>query len=241
MSARVRIAISACLLGQEVRYDGCHRHNAYITGTLGELFEFVPYCPEVAIGMGIPRPPIRLVQVGRAVHARGVDDPTQDVTEPLLGYADMVAKKLNNVGGYIFKKNSPSCGPARVKLYTRQGRRAGTARGIYAGRLQDLHPAMPVVDEEQLLNPKMRDRFLMRVFVYHRWQQLNRRPLTARRLAAFHASVQSVPGRKTRRALDRLVAAAAHGNPAKAGQRYIQQLMWVLGGARRPGGLSTVW
>jgi uncharacterized protein YbgA (DUF1722 family)/uncharacterized protein YbbK (DUF523 family) len=231
MSTRIRIAVSSCLIGQEVRYDGGHKHNEYITATLGEIFEFVPYCPEVAIGMGIPRPPIRLVKVGQAVHARGIKDPAQDVTENLLAYADKVAPKLHNVSGYILKKNSPSCGMERVKLYNAKGHPAGKTRGVYAGRLQDLHPELPFEEEGRLMNPDLRENFLERVLVYHRWQQLNDRHLTARGLVDFHTRHKFLllaHDEDTYRALGRLVAAAGRGAVTKLRQRYIAQLMLAL-------------
>mgnify|MGYP003486032397 CR=1 FL=1 len=94
-SARIRIGISSCLLGQEVRFDGGHKHNGYITESLGQFFEFVPFCPEVAIGLGIPRPPIRLVRHGQAIEARGVKDPALDVTDKLTAYAGKVAVTIS--------------------------------------------------------------------------------------------------------------------------------------------------
>lgn len=234
MSARIRIAVSSCLVGQEVRYDGGHKHNEYITDTLGELFEFVPYCPEVAIGMGIPRPPVRLVQVGQEVRAQGVKDATQDVTSKLLAYADKVAPKLHSVSGYILKKNSPSCGMERVKLYNAKGHPAGKTSGIYAGRLQELHPELPFEEEGRLMNPVLRENFIERVLVYHRWQQLTDKRLTARGLVDFHTRHKFLllaHDEQIYRALGRRVATAGRGNVTELGRQYIAQLMQ---GLRKP-------
>ncbi len=231
MSGRIRIAISGCLLGQEVRYDGGHRLNEYITGTLGAVFDFLPLCPEVAIGMGIPRPPIRLVRQGSKVRALGVDDPTLDVTEPLAEYADQVAPKLGRVSGYILKKNSPSCGMALVKLYSARGRPASTASGIYASRLMEQCPQLPFEEEGRLMDPVWRENFVERVFVYHRWQQIRKR-LTAKALVDFHARHKFIVlahDEKSYRALGRLVAQAGRGRVAKTGERYIRELMVALG------------
>lgn len=98
----LRVAVSSCLLGNPVRYDAGHKHSAYITQTLGEYFEFIPFCPEVAIGLGIPRPPIRLVSVEGVTRVRGVNDPQQDVTEALVEYAAGVAQQLQGVSAYLF-------------------------------------------------------------------------------------------------------------------------------------------
>ena len=117
LTVPLRIGVSSCLLGHAVRYDAGHKHNAYITQTLGEYFEFAPFCPELAIGLGVPRPTIRLVNVDGEVRVRGVKDPGQDVTEALVANARDVAGQLESVSGYIFKKGSPSCGMDRVKVY----------------------------------------------------------------------------------------------------------------------------
>lgn len=231
MSARIRIAISSCLVGQEVRFDGNHKLNEYITATLGKYFEFVPYCPEMAIGMGVPRPPIRLVKSGHTVQALGVQDAGLNVTDRLLAYAERVAPKLHGVSGYILKKNSPSCGMERVKLYSAKGVPVGSTRGLYAGRLQDLHPELPFEEEGRLMNPVLRENFLERVFIYHRWQLLNTHRLTAKGLVEFHTRHKFTllaHDEKIYRALGRLVATASRATVATAGPRYIAQLMQGL-------------
>jgi uncharacterized protein YbgA (DUF1722 family)/uncharacterized protein YbbK (DUF523 family) len=231
MSARIRIGISGCLIGQEVRYDGGHRHNEYITRTLGEHFEFVPFCPEVAIGLGVPRPPIHLVKAGHDVRARGVQDPTLDVTDRLVAYADRVAPRLHALSGYILKKNSPSCGMERVKLYSPKGMPAGTTPGVYAGRLQALLPGLPFEEEGRLMDPVLRENFIERVFVYHRWQQLRSRRLTSGALVEFHGRHKFIVlahDEKLYRALGRLVAGAGRAAPRALGEDYIRLLMQGL-------------
>lgn len=228
MSARIRIGISSCLVGQEVRYDGGHKHDEYITETLGKIFEFVPFCPEVAIGMGVPRPPIRLVKTGGEVQARGVDDPSRDVTARLMTYAETVAPKLRGVSGYILKSRSPSCGLERVAVHNPRGRPVERASGVYAGRLLALLPAMPFEDEERLKNSRLRKNFIERVFTYHRWQQFMGGRITRRRLAEFHAHhVHAVPARnaKARRALARLAAGGSRGSMHETGARYLRLFM----------------
>ncbi len=238
MSARIRIGISSCLLGQKVRYDGGHKHNEYITETLGRIFEFVPFCPEVAIGMGVPRPPIRLVKTGGAVQARGVDDPARDVTARLMAYAKTVAPKLRGVSGYILKSRSPSCGLERVAVHNARGRPVDRASGIYAGRLLALLPALPFEDEERLRDPRLRKNFIERVFIYHRWQQFMAGRITPRRLAEFHAQhEQAVPESETkvRRALARLAAGDGRGSMRETGARYLRLFMQAQKEpARRP-------
>lgn len=230
-AARIRVGISSCLLGQEVRYDGGHKHNGYITESLGQFFEFVPFCPEVAIGLGIPRPPIRLVRHGQAIEARGVKDPALDVTEPLQAYAGKVAGKLHGVSGYILKKNSPSCGMERVKVYSAKGMPVATAAGIYAATLMEQLPELPFEEEGRLMDPVLRENFVERVFVYHRWQELARGRLTARGLVDFHTRHKYIVlahDEKAYRALGRLVAGAGRSGVGELGSRYVGALMQAL-------------
>jgi uncharacterized protein YbbK (DUF523 family) len=119
--SRIRLGISSCLLGQKVRFDGNHKHDSFLTGTLGQFFEWVPVCPEVAIGLGIPRPPIRLVGSPASPRAVGVKDASIDMTDKLAAYGKRQAHALGDLSGYIFKSKSPSCGMERVKVYQRAG------------------------------------------------------------------------------------------------------------------------
>jgi len=231
MTARIRLGISSCLLGQEVRYDGGHKHNGYITESLGQFFEFVPFCPEVAIGLGVPRPPIRLVKGVDGTRARGIKNPTLDVTDRLAEYAAKVAPKLRGVSGYILKKGSPSCGMERVKVYGRQGVSVSAGAGIYAGALMELLPELPFEEEGRLMDPVLRENFIERVFVYHRWQQLAGQRLTARRLVEFHTRHKFIVlahDEKRYRELGRLVATADRRGIAAIGQDYITLLMQAL-------------
>lgn len=228
---RIRIGISSCLLGQEVRYDGGHKHNGYITESLGQFFEFVPFCPEVAIGLGVPRPPIRLAKSTHGTRARGIQDPALDVTDRLAAYAGKVAPKLHGVSGYILKKGSPSCGMERVKVYSRQGTAVTTGAGIYARTLMELLPELPFEEEGRLMDPVLRENFIERVFVYHRWQQLLGQRLTARRLVEFHARHKFIllaHDEKRYRELGRLVAKAGGRGIAAIGRSYITLLMQAL-------------
>src|SRR3569623_83248 len=128
---KVRVGISACLLGERVRYDGNHKHDAYITGTLAKVFEFVAVCPEVAFGRGVLRPPIRLVGEAAEPRAVGVADPELDVTAALSAYGRRMAVKLDDISGYIIKAKSPSCGLLRVKGY-QAGAASLRGGGVYA-------------------------------------------------------------------------------------------------------------
>jgi uncharacterized protein YbbK (DUF523 family) len=168
MNTRIRIGISSCLLGSTVRYDGGHKHNEHIVATLGKQFDFVPFCPEVAIGLGVPRAPLHLVQDTRGTRARGIADPAFDVTDRLAAYAEKVATELHDVSGYIFKARSPSCGTERVPVHDANGTPVAAGAGIYAAALMVLLPELPFEEEGRLLDPVNTRNFIERVFVYHR-------------------------------------------------------------------------
>ena len=230
-AVKIRIGISSCLLGQGVRYDGGHKHNGYITDSLGQFFEFVPICPEVAIGLGVPRPPIRLVRSAHGTRARGIKNPTLDVTDKLEAYAETVAPKLHHVSGYILKKGSPSCGMERVKVYGTKGMSVASTAGIYAGTLIKRLPELPFEEEGRLMDPVLRENFVERVFVYHRWQQLTAQRLTAKGLVEFHTRHKFIVlahDEKRYRELGRLVATAGRSGMAGLGRRYIRLLMQAL-------------
>ncbi|MBK9130095.1 MAG: DUF1722 domain-containing protein [Gammaproteobacteria bacterium] len=237
---RVILGISSCLLGQTVRFDGNHKYNGYIVETLGQVFEFRPFCPEVAIGLGTPRPPIRLVSAPEGPRARGVDDPARDVTAPLTEYALQVAAQLEDVSGYLFKKGSPSCGMERVRCYNEAGQPlAGGAAGIFARTLMAQCPELPVEEEGRLMDPVLRENFIERVFIYQRWQALCRRGLTAAGLVEFHTCHKFnllAHDEPAYRALGRRVATAGTGDIAVLGREYIRAVMSAL---KRPATAGT--
>ncbi len=231
---KIRLGISSCLLGERVRYDGNHKHDSFLTGTFGLFFEWVPVCPEVAVGLGIPRPPIRLVGSPASARAVGAKDASIDVTDKLAAYGKRQAHALENLSGYIFKSKSPSCGMERVKVYRAAGAPAANGRGIYAAAFLSAQPWLPAEEEGRLGNPRLRENFIERVFVYRRWQELVARGLSASRLMEFHAHHKlalMAHDVEAYRALGRLVAQAGRRNLKEFGHDYIRRLMDAL---RRP-------
>lgn len=227
----IRIGISSCLVGQEVRFDGGHKRNGYVLNSLSQYFEFVPYCPEVAIGMGVPRPPMRLVQQQDGVHAVGTQDPSLDNTEALRDYAFEVAGQLQAVSGYILKKDSPSCGMERVRVYDSNNIPARTGSGIYADTLMQCHPDLPFEEEGRLMDPVLRENFIERVFIYYRWQQMIKDGLTPSALVDFHSRHKFnvlAHDEPAYRRLGRLVADAGKEQLESLAGRYIELLMQAL-------------
>jgi uncharacterized protein YbbK (DUF523 family) len=159
----IRIGISACLLGQRVRYDGAHKLNEFVVQSLGRVFEFVPFCPEVGIGLGVPRPPIQLTRVGATLRARGVSDPELDVTEALIAYANRAAPALDALSGFVFKERSPSCGVAGIDVHDSNGSVRHDGVGIFARQLMRCAPQLPIAEAEWLKDRDAIERFIQRV------------------------------------------------------------------------------
>jgi len=160
------IGVSSCLLGEQVRYDGGHRHNDTITTILSRYFTLVPFCPEVAVGMGIPRPPIHLVKTNHGIRARGVENPQQDMTAVLAEYGRKIALETSTLCGYIFKARSPSCGITDVPLFDEHNKLIGQGQGLFAAQIRLHHPELPVMDETALTEEELRERFIQAVLHY---------------------------------------------------------------------------
>lgn len=229
--SKIRLGISSCLLGQKVRFDGNHKLDSFLSGTLGRFFELVPVCPEVAIGLGVPRPPIRLTGSAAAPRAVGVKDASIDVTDKLAAYGKRRARELDDLSGYVFKSRSPSCGMERVKIYQSSGAPAKSGRGIYADAFLSNQPWLPAEEEGRLGDPRLRENFIERVFVYRCWQDLLARGLTAARLVEFHTRHKlalMAHDVQAYRALGRLVARAGRRDLKEAGREYLVRLMQAL-------------
>ena len=164
---KIPVGISSCLLGDQVRYDGGHKRHSYITDTLGEYFEFHPFCPEVDIGLGVPRKPIRLVRTDGGIRCVAIDDPAIDHTEALRVCLASRRVWASSLCGYILKKDSPSCGMERVRVWNGEmPSRDGS--GIYADALMSEFPYLPVIEEGRLDDPVLRENFIQRVFALSR-------------------------------------------------------------------------
>jgi uncharacterized protein YbgA (DUF1722 family)/uncharacterized protein YbbK (DUF523 family) len=183
---KIKIGISSCLLGEKVRFDSGHKRNAYINGVLSDYFEFSAFCPEVEIGLSVPREPIRLVVFDDKVHCVGTKTKTLDVTEDLYQAADAQKAWHQHLCGYILKKGSPSCGMARVRLYKGDmPDRIGV--GLYAERLMQNFPNLPVEEEGRLEDAVLRENFIQRVYIYSRWKTLMAQQPSMKSLTLFHA------------------------------------------------------
>lgn len=229
---KIKVGISSCLLGQEVRYDGTHKHLRLATDSLSRYFEFVPECPEMGIGMGVPRKPIRLVGDVEKPQAVAVHDEQLDYTEALTRFGEQKAAEHSDLSGYIFMKNSPSCGVFRVKVYQPNGYPAQTpGMGLYARAFIDAHPLLPVEESGRLCDPFLRENFVTRVFAYANWQELEKQGLTAKRILDFHVRYKyclMAHSPEKYAELGRMLADAGNHDPEALGQRYFSALMQTL-------------
>lgn len=181
---KLKVGISSCLMGDEVRFDGGHKKSAFCVDELNRHIELVRFCPEVGIGMPVPRPTIRLEQhddVQAVVPKTG-----ENVTSQLAAFADKVQVKVEQLSGYILCAKSPSCGMERVKLYdpeTGHAQKAGM--GIFAARLKEKNPALPLEEDGRLNDPHLRENFVMRVYVFSQWKEMTQK-LSKHQLLQFH-------------------------------------------------------
>lgn len=173
---KIRIGISACLLGEEVRYNGGHKLDRYLRDTLGRFFEYVPVCPEVEAGFGVPREPVQLV--GDPDHPRMLTVNTRrDLTDQMQSWSAnrVAALETEHLCGFIFKAKSPSSGMERIKVYPSEGGMpAKKGVGLFAREFMDRFPLLPVEDEGRLHDDNLRENFIERVFVMHRWREVAR-------------------------------------------------------------------
>ena len=231
-SAKPKIAISACLMGLDVRYNGGHKESRLCSRTLTDYFDFIPVCPEVAIGLGVPRQPIRLVGSADQPEAVGSLDHGLNVTQPLAAYGRDMAAQLGDICGYIFMQNSPSCGLERVKVYHVSGARADRdGRGIYARAFCLRHPDLPVEEDGRLNDPVLRENFLTRVFAYSAWQQLRQEGMTRRGLTDFHSRYKYLlmaHNPVQYKTLGHLLGNMGKNDPREVGPRYFSELMVAL-------------
>jgi uncharacterized protein YbbK (DUF523 family)/uncharacterized protein YbgA (DUF1722 family) len=230
----LRLGVSACLLGRAVRHDAGHKREPLLTGLLGGVVEWVPVCPEVELGLGVPRPPIRLERARGGI--RLVEPQSAaDYTGPMRSFAAERVAHLESLdlSGYVLKSGSPSCGMARVRVWSREpGRRPErSGRGVFAAVLMQRLPLLPVEEEGRLHHARLRENFVERILAYRRLRALFAQRWRHADLVRFHGAHElqllaheprSVP------ALDRLVVRAGSYPPGELAARYGEAFMSAL-------------
>jgi uncharacterized protein YbgA (DUF1722 family)/uncharacterized protein YbbK (DUF523 family) len=232
MDDKIKLGVSACLLGEEVRYDGGHKKDRFITQTLANYLEFVPVCPEVEAGFGVPR---------ESMHLEGDPDAPQlittkskrDVTEQMQTWAGKRVQELESedLCGFIFKSRSPSSGMARVKVFSDKGMPAQTGVGLFARAFMDHFPLIPVEEEGRLHDNKLRENFIESIFVLKRWRACLQEGKTRGKLVTFHTQqkllimAHSVQHYRT---MGKLVAEAKKKSLTALFDAYQKELMEAL-------------
>ncbi|MBI5836363.1 MAG: DUF523 and DUF1722 domain-containing protein [Candidatus Eisenbacteria bacterium] len=230
----IRIGISACLLGREVRYDGGHKRDGFLVDTFGAYVEWVTFCPEVELGLGTPRDPIRLVREKRGADVRLVVPKTgRDLTDNMRAFAKRRVAKLraDDLCGFVLKKNSPSCGMARVKVYDHNGAPSPEGVGLFAAAVMERFPNLPVEEEGRLSDPRLRENFVERVFAYRRLRTLFEGRFRPGALVKFHTAHKLALLAHSTAAyteLGRLVARAREVPPAGLRDRYEAGFMQAM-------------
>jgi uncharacterized protein YbgA (DUF1722 family)/uncharacterized protein YbbK (DUF523 family) len=182
------MGIGACLAGRAVRYNGQTKAANDHVQRIAEIFAMRPFCPEMAAGLGVPRPPIHLVGDQTAVRVLDVESHQHDHTDAIARHAREVLTLEPNLCGYVLVKASPSCGYERVKRFNQKGNIvAHDQQGIFAAALGRADPLLPLEDDGRLNDPGLRESFVTRALVYHNWKRLNKEGLTAARLIEFYS------------------------------------------------------
>lgn len=231
-TAALRLGISRCLLGEQVRFDGGHKRDLFLTDVLGRYVEWVPVCPEVEAGLGTPREAMRLVGHPQQPRLVGIRS-GQDHTEALEAMTDRKLADLatSDLSGFVFKKDSPSCGVERVRTYNDHGMPNRKGVGLFARAFIGRFPLIPVEEEGRLSDPLLRENFIERVFCYRRWQDLIHGGVTRQAVVQFHTIhkylllAHSAPHY---RELGRLVAQVHAYRPKDLALRYGELFMQAL-------------
>ncbi len=181
------IGISACLIGEKVRYDSSNKPSNFCIHELGKYVTYKAFCPEVAIGLPIPRPTIRQIKKDDMITVARPDG-SGDVTEPLKEYGKKIAKLTHNMVGYVFCAKSPTCGMERVKVYSPEGNSLESdGVGVFAEEIMKANPLLPCEENGRLNDPIIRENFVARIYTFKRWHQLVESGITKHKLMTFHS------------------------------------------------------
>lgn len=229
---KIKLGVSACLLGEPVRYDGAHKLDPFLVETLGRYVEYVPVCPEVECGLGVPRESMRLE--GDLAHPRLVTTRThRDLTDRMERWAAKRALELEreDLCGFIFKAKSPSCGFFAVPVFSPTGALAAKGRGLWARAFTEYFPLVPVEEEGRLRDPELRENFIERIFALKRWRDVLKKGRTRRNLVEFHTDHKLLILAHSPRhyaQMGKLVARAAERPIGEVFSEYLNLLMEAL-------------
>jgi uncharacterized protein YbbK (DUF523 family)/uncharacterized protein YbgA (DUF1722 family) len=228
----IRLGVSTCLLGENVRYDGGHKRDAFLVEELGRWVTWVSVCPEVELGMGVPRPSVRLVDADGELRMLSPDT-GEDFTARMTAFAAARVAELQKVelDGYVLKRNSPSCGMARVKVWGFSGPKRRDGVGLFASALLAAWPHLPIEEEGRLTDPLLRENFVERIFCRNRWRTFLRHGPTRARLIEFwtaHKLLVRAHDEPGYQRLGKLVGAAKKGGDQALYARFEAEFFTAL-------------
>lgn len=230
---KIRLGVSSCLLGEKVRFDGGHKHDRFLTGTLGRYVEYVPVCPEVEVGLPTPRETLRLV--GEPDNQRLVFSKSgEDITERMQTWAKKRVKALEkeDLCGFIFKSKSPSSGMARVKLYDKNGSPNTQGVGLFAKAFMEHFPLLPVEEDGRLNDPRLRENFIEIIFTLKRWRESIANGKTRGALVDFHTRHKLLLLAHSPEIYSLMGKLVAAGKEVKTEQIYADYLTLLMKGMR---------
>jgi uncharacterized protein YbgA (DUF1722 family)/uncharacterized protein YbbK (DUF523 family) len=231
-SERPQIGASACLARQAVRFDGGFIANQFLNNDCMAFFDVHTICPEVELGLGIPRPAIQLRQFNNEIRLVFSKNPEQDLTRRMHDYAERRVKHLPPLDGYIFKKDSPSCGVFKVAVVNNEtGMRQRNGIGLFAATFSKTFPHVPVEEEGRLNDPAIRENFLERVYAHFRWRQLMTSPDPLQGFRDYHRNYKLMLMAKDNaayRRLGRLAASVNGGNFHDVSASYFGTFMQAM-------------
>ena len=227
-----RIGVSACLMGQPVRFDGGHKNNKFVINECSRHFELHPVCPEAELGLGIPRPVIQLRKFGDEIKLVYSKNPQSQLTPQMRQFAESRIDQFEQLDGFIFKKDSPSCGMERVPVFDdKTGMRQRNGIGIFAEAFKQKHPNIPTEDEGRLGDIGIRESFLERVYAHYRWRNIEDAEHNLHAFREFHKNYKLILMAKNNmayRELGRMVAGVHKHNMAEVRQKYFSKFMQVM-------------
>lgn len=229
---KLKIGVSACLMGDEVRFDSGHKKNNFIVSSLKDYFDFEKVCPEMGAGFGVPRPAMQLRKKNQQVELVVSKNPDQVVTEQLVNFTDSVMPSLEDLDGFIFKKGSPSCGVFRVPVVINdQGHKDRNETGLFAKAFMQKYPLIPVEEEGRLNDATLCENFFERVYAYKRWKAIENADENVQGFIEFHSRhkfMLMARGSSYYQELGRMVAGTTKKDLYEKRQAYIQRFMQVM-------------
>lgn len=236
VAEKPRLGVSACLLGKPVRFDGGHKQNSFIHASLVNHVEYVPVCPEIEAGFSTPRPAMQLRANGKEIRMVLSKDNHVDVSQQMTDFSNKRVNQLGDLDGFIFKKNSPSCGVFRVPVVINEhGYRDKNGMGLFAKMFTSRYPLIPVEEEGRLNDADLRENFIERVFAYRRWKNTEN---SVRGLIEFHSRhklMLMARGSHFYQELGRIVAGTTAKELDEIREIYIHRFMEVMSSIPSPG------